>query len=450
MDGSGQPVGGGHVQQLRRPVADQPGVDPAGGEGRVEPPGEREVVETGDGEIAPDCEPGFAGGEVEAVCHVVVAAENRGGRFHAFEMRFELVDGAEEFLVHRPVSGGFPVQQDAGVAADVLLQPGAAHGLPVAAIPVVGFKVGRLLMGDEPDRAAVFFDQPVHGREGPVEIVGGDGAGRQVARRADDDQRSSRIEQAGNGPVVALLPVAEKQHAVDAEPRRVVERAQNRFVALLTGDELEFQLLLGDVVLDSGGDVEDHRVGVGGVGPREGQGGRAGAGWPGRLKRIDPHAAVFVAQQRAVGDQGVEHPADGVAAGPVLFRQPLFRRQVLLAVEAVGGKVADENLGQAVGFAVIVHILPVLFRFTSILWFRFRVVTREGQGDFHGIGKFEPDFEQCGMTAGVSDVSARGRKNVHKFSVIVHCRKNTVSFALDFRTEMAHTYSVPHHQICYM
>ena len=97
-------------------------------------------------------------------------------------MRFELVDGAEKFLVHRPVFGGFPVQQDTGVTTDVLFQPGTAHGLPVAAIPVVVFKVGGLLMGDEPDRAAVFFDQPVHGREGPVEIVGGDGAGRQVAR----------------------------------------------------------------------------------------------------------------------------------------------------------------------------------------------------------------------------------------------------------------------------
>ena len=72
VDGSCQSVGGGHVQQLRRPVADQPGVDPAGGEGRVESPGEREVVETGDGEVAPDCEPGFADSEVEAVCHIVV------------------------------------------------------------------------------------------------------------------------------------------------------------------------------------------------------------------------------------------------------------------------------------------------------------------------------------------------------------------------------------------
>ena len=105
-------------------------------------------------------------------------------------------------------------------------------------------------------------------------------------------------------------------------------------MAFLAGDELKFQLLLCDVVLDSGGDVEDHRVGIGSVGPREGQGARTGERGFGRLDRIDPHAAVFVSQQRAVGDQGVEHPADGVAAGPVLFRQPLFRRQVLLAVEA--------------------------------------------------------------------------------------------------------------------
>ena len=174
---------------------------------------------------------------------------------------------------------------------------------------------------------------------------------------AEGGDRDAGVGEAVDHVHIFLHEIGQHQYSVDAERTGVGEGAEHRFVSGRAGELLEPQIMFGGVSLKPGEHIGNHRVGIGGVGESERNLSRNSA----RgfqlviLFGVDAHAVVVAAGQGAVVEQIADDPADGVAAGLVMFGQFLFGGQVLFRAEAFRGEVAEEKFGEPAAFSVIVH-----------------------------------------------------------------------------------------------
>ena len=132
---------------------------------------------------------------------------------------------------------------------------------------------------------------------------------------------------------------------------------QHRPVPGRAGQQLQLHVVFGNILLQPGGHTRNHRIRVSRVGEcqRDLFRRRVFRLNLAQFLRVYLKPLVSAPGQYAVVHQVADDPPDRVAAGGVIFGQPLFRRQKGFAAKTSAGQIGQHHVRDPAAFAVIFH-----------------------------------------------------------------------------------------------